>query len=120
MTVALAFEGNPTKAQGEKYLVPRLAQTMEGWRKEDPPTKKKLPVGIDAPEFLEELGMDKYATEVVKAVGDCAVITFYYLLRVGEYTVKGQRNETKKMVQLKLEDEFFPVGMLKGVCANWQ
>ena len=75
---------------------------------------------IDAPEFLEELGMDKYATEVVKAVGDCAVIAFYYLLRVGEYTVKEQRNETKKMVQFKLEDAIFSVGILKGVCANCQ
>ena len=63
--------------------MPPLAQTMEGWTKEDPPTKTKLPVGIYVPEFLAELGMAKDATEVVKAVGDCAVITFYYLLRVG-------------------------------------
>ena len=62
---------------------------MEGWRKEDPPTKKKLPVVIDVPEFLADMGMEKYATEMVKAVGDCAIITFYYLLQVGEYTVKG-------------------------------
>ena len=55
----------------------------EGWRKEDTPTKKKLPVGIDVPEFLAELGMGKDATEMVKAVGDYAVIAFYYLLRVG-------------------------------------
>ena len=60
---------------------------MERCRKEDPPTKKKLPVGIDVPEFLAELGMKKYASEMVKAVGDCAVITFYSLLQVGEYTV---------------------------------
>ena len=56
---------------------------MERWRKEDPPTKKKLPVGINVLELLAELGMEKYATEMVKAVGDCAIITFYYLLRVG-------------------------------------
>ena len=74
---------------------------MEGWRKEDPPTKKKMSVGIYIPEFLAELGMEKYATEMVKAVGDCAVIGFYSLLRVGEYTVKKQINKTKKMVQFK-------------------
>ena len=45
-------------------------------------------MGIDVPEFLAELGMEKYSTELIKAVGDCAVIAFYYLLRVGEYTVK--------------------------------
>ena len=38
--VDLAYEGNPTKVQVEKTLVPRLAKIMEGWRKEDPPTKK--------------------------------------------------------------------------------
>ena len=74
----------------------------EGWRKEDQPTKKKIPVGIDVPEFLEELGMAKNATEMEKAVGDCAVINFYYLLRVGGYTVKRKRNKTKQTVQFKL------------------
>ena len=42
---------------------------------------------IDVPEFLLELGMEKCATEMVKVVGDCGVIAFYYLLLVGEYTV---------------------------------
>ena len=63
---------------------------MEGWRKEDPPTKKIMPVGINVPEFLEDLWVNKDATEVVKAIGDCDVITFYYLLQVEEYTVKRQ------------------------------
>ena len=44
---------------------------------------------------------------MVKAVGDCAIIAFYYLLQVEEYTVKKQRNETKKTVQFKLEDTMF-------------
>ena len=39
---------------------------MEGRRKEDPPNKNKLPVGIDVTYFLAELGMAKDATEVVK------------------------------------------------------
>ena len=39
---------------------------MEVWRKEDPPTKKKMPVVIDAPEFLEEFGMAKDVTEMIK------------------------------------------------------
>ena len=39
---------------------------------------------------LAGLGMEKYATEMVKAVGDCAVIALYYLLRVGAYTLKNK------------------------------
>ena len=51
--------------------------------------------------------MSKDATEVVNSVGNYALISFYYLLQIGEYTVKGQRNETNQMVQLKLEDAVF-------------
>ena len=53
------------------------------------------------------MGIEKDATEMVKAVSDCAVIAFYYLLRVGEYAVKKQINETKQTVQFKLEDTMF-------------
>ena len=101
-TVDLAYEGNPIKAKGEKDLVPRLSQTMEWWGKEDPPTENKLPVGIDVPECLVDLGMAKDSTEVVKAVGDNALIVFYYFLQLREYTVKGKRNNTKQTAQLKL------------------
>jgi hypothetical protein len=40
-------------------------------------------------------------------VGDLSLIAFYYLLRIGEYTVKGKRNNTKQTVQFKLEDVTF-------------
>ena len=56
---------------------------MEGWRKEDSTTKNKFPVGIDVPEYLVDSGMVKDSTEMVKAVGDNALIAFCFLLRVG-------------------------------------
>ena len=56
---------------------------MEGWRKYYPPTNKTLQVVFDAAKFLEDPGMDKYATAMVKSVGDCAVFAFYYLLQLG-------------------------------------
>ena len=83
------------------------------------PLIKKLPVGIDVPEFLAELGMAKNATEMLKAVGDFAAILFYYLLRVVEYTVKN-KNETKQTVQFKLEDAMFFVRIIKCICTNFQ
>ena len=58
--------------------------------------------------------MAKDATEVVKAVGDCTIIEFYYLLQVGEYTVKEKRNNMKHTVQFKLEDEMFFCRYAKG------
>ena len=55
-------------------------------------------MGNDVPKFLAELGMEKDANEMVKAVGDFSVILFYYLLQVGDYKVRKQRNETKQTV----------------------
>jgi hypothetical protein len=41
--IALACGTNPTKITGSKRLLPQLSQILDGWRKEDPPTTKKLP-----------------------------------------------------------------------------
>ena len=59
---------------------------LDMWEKEDPLTKKKLPVEVDVPEFLGDAARNKNATEQMQAVGDFALIGYYYLLRVGEYT----------------------------------
>ena len=50
------------------------------WEKENPPTKKKLPVEVDVPEFLVDAARNKNTTEQMKAVGDFALIRYYYLL----------------------------------------
>ncbi len=66
-----------------------------------------LPVESDVPEWLVDRGRERMATALDRAVGDLVMVAFYYLLRVGEYTVKGTRNETKQTVQFKLEDVSF-------------
>jgi len=80
---------------------------IEGMAKEDPPTIKKLPVEADVPELLADAGRQKEATPLQSAVGDMALIAFYYLLRVGEYTVKGHRNSSKQTEQFRLRDVTF-------------
>ena len=55
-----------------------------------------MPVGIDVPEFLAELGMAKDATKMVKVGGDCAIIAYYYFLQVGEYIVKNKETKQNK------------------------
>ena len=62
---------------------------------------------VDVPEFLARIGSVSGASELQKAVGDHALIAYYYLLRIGEYTVKLARNNTKQTVQFKLEDVTF-------------
>ena len=80
---------------------------MDGWRKEDPPTEKKLPVEADVPEYLADMGRNAFATPLQQAVGDLSLVAFYYLLRIGEYTGKPSRNETKQTEQFKLRDVTF-------------
>ena len=105
--ISLAVEFNPTKITSSDKLLPRLQQMYDGWRKEDPPTVKMLPVESDVPELLVTRVRGLSATSFERAVGDLMMIAFYYLMRVGEYTIKGKRNETKQTVQFKYEDVTF-------------
>ena len=42
-----------------------------------------------------------------KVVGNLGLVAMYYLLRVGEYTVKKYKNNTKQTEQFKLRDVMF-------------
>ncbi len=44
------------------------------------------------------------ARELDPAVGDLTLIAFYYLLRIGEYTTKGARNNSKQTEEFKMGD----------------
>jgi hypothetical protein len=106
-TIALACDSNPTKVVGSKCLLPRLQIMLDGYWKVDPAKLKKLPVQSDVPELLVETTYQQGTTKCQRATADLTMIAFYYLLRVGEYTVKGSRNNTKQMVQFKYEDVTF-------------
>ncbi len=56
---------------------------------------------------MVEIGYGKEGSINAQAVGDLALIAFYYLLRIGEYMVKGKWNGSKQTVQFKLEDVSF-------------
>jgi hypothetical protein len=84
---------------------------IDGYTKENPPTKKKLPVKANVPELLIEMGHGKSGSTHAQAVGDLSLIAFYYLLQICEYTVKQQCDHTKRVkkqtIQFKLEDVTF-------------
>jgi hypothetical protein len=52
----MAVGTNPTKVSGGNKFAPRIQQTIDGWRKADPTSKKKMPVEVDIPEWLAERG----------------------------------------------------------------
>ena len=72
----------------DKFLA-RLNQMLDGWDEKDPPTKKKLPVDVDVPNLLVDLGRGERATALVRAVVCLTLTAFYFLLRSGEYTCRG-------------------------------
>jgi hypothetical protein len=90
----MACNDNPTKVVGSKKFLPALQVMIEAYSKEDPLTKKVLPVEVDVPELLVEMGYGKLGTLHAQAIKDLSLIAFYYLPRIGEYTVKGKRNNT--------------------------
>jgi hypothetical protein len=59
------------------------------------------------PEYLVKLGQDPEARELDRAIGDLTMIAFYYLLRIGEYTTKEARNNSKQTEEFKLGDIMF-------------
>jgi hypothetical protein len=105
--ITLACGKNPTKVAGSKELLPRLQQIYNGWCKEDPPMAKQLPVKANIPELLVGRGCDGSTIELEPAMGGLSLTVFYYLLHIGEYTVKGMHNETKQTIQFKYEDITF-------------
>jgi hypothetical protein len=105
--IALDTNSNPTKVTGLDKFLPGLQIILDGYRVEDPPTEKKLPVEANDPELLFDMGYGPSGSTLGQAVRDLTLIVFYYLLCIGEYTVKGTRNESKWTVQFKLEDITF-------------
>jgi hypothetical protein len=95
---------NPLKVVGTNNYIPRVEQTLNGWRKTDDPVEKKLPVEVDVPELLVRLAMMVGVLEMAKATADLILIVFYYLLRVGEYTHKAANNNSKQTVEFRAED----------------
>jgi hypothetical protein len=109
--IALACNENPTEVLGSEKFLPALQIMINSYTKADPLTQKKLPVEADVPELLIKMSYGKSGSIQLQAVGDLALIAFYYLLCIGEYTVKPQRDRTKRAkkqtIQFKLEDITF-------------
>ncbi len=79
-TIALARNDNPTKVNGYDKSLPALQVMLNSYSKADPPTRKMLPVEADIPKLLVEMGYDKGGLIHTQAIGDLAMIAFYYLL----------------------------------------
>ena len=82
---------------------------FEGFRREDKASVAQLAVPVAVPQQMAIVGLASGATERESAVGDLGLIAFYYLLRVGEYTQKKKRPDTRT-VQFRFCDVAFKKG----------
>jgi hypothetical protein len=76
-TIFLATRQQPLKETGTNVFLFAITETLAGFKKEDPPVKKKLPVGVGVVEYLVKLGMQPGAEQKVVATGDWSLIAFY-------------------------------------------
>ena len=82
---------------------------IDGCTKADPamnkkPQLKRMSQNIS---LIWDIGLAGVGSTLAQSLGDLALIVFYYLLHIGEYTVKWSQNRKKQTVQFKLEDISF-------------
>ena len=86
-----------------------MGRLVEGLKQEDPPATPQLAIPVAVPEQVLSMAM-KQEKNKAKAVGDLALIAFYYLLRMGEYTqpkfvtVEGKKVRATRTVQFTIEN----------------
>ena len=84
-TIELAGYTSPVYRAFNKYNL-QIERAVEGWRREDPPAVPQLAVPVTVPLQMAEAAYSPSGTHFIQAIADLAVIAFYFLLRVGEYT----------------------------------
>ena len=114
-TVEMAGLPNPIYCAPQKYHL-QIEIYVEGMRRKDPPVVPQLSVPVIVP---EEMTRASYADDCPKehAIVDLGVISFYYLLWVGEYTkprmttLHGKKVRATRTVQFVGKDVgFFKMG----------
>ena len=107
---------NPLLLTGSdsKFIPPLVQDALTAWGKEDGPTNKKLPVEVDVPAFLARQAYKFNTSARDKRVADLSLIAFYFLLRVGEYTVKSSNNNAKQTKQFRMKDVAFYIKDKRG------
>ena len=112
MTIELAGQPSPLYKMEGVYTLP-LQQCTEGMRREDLPAVPQLALPVAVIVKLYNLSCTPVATTCLKTICDLAIIAFYYLLRVGEYTkpckvkINGKWQRATRTVQFQIKNMGF-------------
>ena len=91
-TIEMGGGVSPIYREPGKYLLP-LERMVESYRRQDPPPIPQLAVPVLVAESCYETGNQKNATPRMRATGELSIIAFYFLLRIGEYTMPSRIHE---------------------------
>ena len=104
-TCELDYGINPLQKAPKEYLKPMELQ-FAGYRKEDPPPVPELAVPVQLVNQIYDQLSGPGTSPKQHAVADLCIIAFYYLLRVGEYTCRNRKGNTRT-VQFRFQDIAF-------------
>lgn len=99
----IELDGKPNPLGGTEKGYPKaLRQQLEGYTREDPPPTPRLAVPVDVPRLLYANGQLS-TNPKTRTIGQLAIVGFFFLLRVGEYTYHREA-DTRRTHQFTLKD----------------
>ena len=97
----MQLEGQPSPVVEPQGKYPKaISQLLEGYKRDDPAPEPKLAVPVTVPNHLAH---HSGTTPLRQAIGDLALIAFYFLLRVGEYTYH-KESDRRRTQQFRVDD----------------
>ena len=103
-TIQMAGYDDPTKIYGGRERILPLRRLLEAYTRADPAPRPQLAVPASTIEFMQAEAERLGRQGRTGAVADLATLAFFYLLRVGEYTMPARRTRT---VQFRVCDVTF-------------
>jgi len=105
-TQVLAGFSDPRRRLGTKELDLPFQHLLKSMKDVDPAPKPQLALPVDTIMNAASPGILPHTSQVAQATGDLIAIAFYFLLRVGEYTMPGANRRTRT-VQFRCQDVHF-------------
>jgi hypothetical protein len=102
-TLVLAGFDDPRQTYGSKELDLPFRHLLKGYREQDPAPQPQLALPVIT---IERAGAYHQETPLTRATAGLVTIAFFFLLRVGEYTMP-RRNVRTQTEQLRVQDVTF-------------
>eukprot|EP00978_Attheya_sp_CCMP212_P049575 scaffold684901_cov94-Attheya_sp.AAC.1 len=102
-TQVLAGFPDPRRRYGTKELDLPFQHLLKSFKDDDPAPKPQVALPVDTIAAAASASLQPHASLLAAATGDLITAAFYFLLRVGEYTMPSQRRRTRT-VQFRCQD----------------